>query len=328
MKMLVTGGTGFAGSHLVRRLLADGHEVTSLDLGNGLVDEQLSAAGARLLHGSVTDRAAVDEAVAGANIVYNLASAFRDIHAPNEHYWHVDVDGTRTVLEASRAAGVQRVVHCSTQGVHGILQVVPGDEDSPIAPRDYYCEAKYHAERACEEYIAQGVDVVIVRPTSVYGPGDTHGWLTLFRMIKRGRFLMIGDGRTWNHPVYVENLVQALVLAGLVPEARGRTYIAADEKAVTLNELVAAVATTLGVNLRMFRFPFYQLAWLAAASAEMAARPFKVEPLIFRRRLSWYRTNRAFSIARAQRELGYAPAVALTDGLARTAAWYKERGLL
>lgn len=328
MRMLVTGGTGFAGSHLVRTLLANGHEVTSLDLGNGLDSDELSASGARLLHGSVTDRAAVDEAVAGADIVYNLASAFRDIHAPNEHYWHVDVDGTRTVLEASRAAGVQRVVHCSTQGVHGILKVVPGDEDSPIAPRDYYCEAKYHAERVCEEFRAQGFDVVVIRPTSVYGPGDTHGWLTLFRMIRKGRFLMIGDGQTWNHPVYVENLVQALVLAGQVSEARGRTYIAADDRAVTLNELVASVAATLGVKLRIFRFPFYQLAWLAAATAEMAARPFKVEPLIFRRRLSWYRTNRAFSIARAQRELGYAPAVPLAEGLARTAAWYKERGLL
>lgn len=328
MRIAVTGGTGFAGSHLVRRLLVDGHEVTSLDLGDGLEGDELRSAGALLLQGSVTDRAAVDEAVAGADIVYNMASAFRDIHAPNELYWKVDVDGTRTVLEASRAAGVQRVVHCSTQGVHGILHVVPGDEDSPIAPRDYYCEAKYHAERACEEFIAQGYDVVIVRPTSIYGPGDTHGWLTLFRMIKSGRFLMIGDGKTWNHPVYVENLVQVLVLAGQVPEAKGRTYIAADDRAVTLNELVASVATTLGVDLRMFRFPFYQLAWMAAAGAEMAARPFKVEPLIFRRRLSWFRTNRAFSIARAQRELGYAPAVPLAEGLARTACWYRERGLL
>jgi nucleoside-diphosphate-sugar epimerase len=328
MKVTVTGGTGFAGTHLIRRLVHDGHEVTSIDLGGGSSEDELRSLGVRLLKGSVTDRTAVDEAVGGADVVQHLASAFRDIHAPNELYWDVDVNGTRTVLEASRAAGVRRVVHCSTQGVHGILEKVPGDENSPIAPRDYYCYAKYHAERVCEEFIAEGMDVVIVRPTSIYGPGDTHGWLTLFRMIQKGRFLMVGDGRTWNHPVYVENLVQVLMRAAEVPEAKGRTYIAADDRAVTLNQLVAAVAETLDVRVRMLRFPFYRLAWGVAAVAEFAARPLKVEPMIFRRRLSWFRTNRSFSIARAQQELGYQPAVPLKEGLARTAAWYREQGLL
>lgn len=328
MKMLVTGGTGFAGSHLVRRLLAEGHDVTSLDLRPGRFDDELRAAGARLLQGSVTDRASVDEATAGAQIVFHLASAFRDIHAPNELYWDVDVNGTRTVLDAARAAGAQRVVHCSTQGVHGTLARTPGDEDSPIAPRDYYCFAKYHAEKACEEFITDGLDVVIVRATSIYGPGDTHGWLKLFRMINKGRFVMIGNGRTYNHPVYVENLVDALVLAAHAPEARGRVYLAGDDRPVTLNELVLAVAATLEVQVRILRFPWYRGAWLLASAAELLARPFKVEPLIFRRRLSWFSTNRAFSIARAQQELGYRPSVTLREGLARTAAWYREQGLL
>ncbi len=328
MKTVVTGGTGFAGSHLVRRLLGQGHEVTSLDLRPGEVDEELRAAGARLIQGSVTDPAAVREATAGAEVVFHLASAFRDIHAPDEHYWNVDVIGTRTVLEAARDAGVRRVVHCSTQGVHGTLARTPGDENSPIAPRDYYCYAKYEAEKVCEEFIASGMDVVIVRATSIYGPGDTHGWLKLFRMINKGRFVMIGSGKTYNHPVYVENLVDAFVLAAETPEARGRIYLAGDDRAVTLNELVEAVAATLGVQVRILRFPWYRGAWYLASVAELVSRPLKIEPLIFRRRLTWFSTNRAFSIAKAQQELGYRPAVSLAEGLARTAAWYRERGLL
>lgn len=328
MKITVTGGTGFVGRHLIRRLLEDGHEVTSLDL-NGEQDAgELRALGARLLKGSVTDRAAVDEAVRGAEIVHHLASAFRDIHAPDELYADVDVNGTRTVLEASRAAGVRRVVHASTQGVHGTLENVPGDEDSPIAPRDYYCMAKYDSELACKEFLAQGMDIVIVRPTSIYGPGERHGWLTLFRLIRKGRFVMIGDGQTWNHPVYVGNLVQLFIRAAEVPEAKGRVYIGADDQAFTLNEVVAAVAETLDVRLRVIRFPFFGVAYAVAGVMETLSRPLKVEPMIFRRRLTWYRTNRRFSIARAKRELGYEPEVEFSEGLKRMAAWYREQGLL
>jgi nucleoside-diphosphate-sugar epimerase len=328
MNVLVTGGTGFTGQHLVRRLLSEGHAVTVLDLEGGPVAVALERDGARLVLGSVTDAEVVRRAVTGQELVYHLASAFRDIYAPDEVYWNVDVEGTRRVLEAAGAAGVRRVVHVSTQGVHGSLEVVPGDEDSPIAPRDYYCEAKYQAERVCQEFIDGGADVVMVRPTSIYGPGDTHGWLKLFRMVRKGRFLMIGDGRTRNHPVYVENVVDCLQRAAAVPEARGRTYLAGDAEATTLENLVRLIAETLDVEVRMLRFPSYRLAWLGAAAVELACKPFGVSPPIFRRRLSWFTTNRAFSIDRARRELGYEPRVGLREGLARTAAWYREQGLL
>jgi nucleoside-diphosphate-sugar epimerase len=238
MNILVTGGSGFTGQHLVRRLLSEGHRVTVLDLQPTPVARDLERDGARLVLGSVTDADAVIGATDGQELVYHLASAFRDIYASNDVYWNVDVEGTRIVLDAAGRAGVRRVVHVSTQGVHGSLRSTPGDEASPIAPRDYYCEAKYHAESVCEEFIARGADVVIVRPTSIYGPGDTHGWLKLFRMVRKGRFLMVGSGRTMNHPVYVENLVDCLQLAAEVPEAKGRTYLAGDSEATTILDLV------------------------------------------------------------------------------------------
>ena len=326
MKTLVTGGTGFTGLHLVARLVREGHDVTILDPArpaDGRVPE-----GVGMVAGSVVDGRAVRDAMRGQELVFHLASAFRDIYAPDETYRQVDVDGTRRVLEAAQAEGVRRVVHVSTQGVHGSLADTPGDEDSEIAPRDYYCHAKYQAELVCREYIERGADIVIVRPTSIYGPGDTHGWLKLFRMVRKGRFLMIGDGRTLNHPAYVENVVDCLRLAADVPEARGRTYLAGDAEATTLDGLVRLIAETLGVELRMMRFPSYRLAWLGAATVEYACKPLGVHPPIFRRRLSWFRTNRAFSIDRARNELGFEPRVALREGLARTAAWYRDQGLL
>ena len=328
MRVLVTGGAGFVGSHLVRRLLSHGHTVTSLDRSAGLFDEELRTSGAVMLTGSVTDEADVDRAMVGQEVVYHLASPFGDILESDAAYWAIEVDGTRHVLESARRHRVRRVVHCSTQGVHGIIREPLGDEDSPVAPRDYYCYCKAEGEKIVREFLAEGMDVVIVRPTSVYGPGDTRGWLTLYRMVAKGWFLMVGDGRTYNHPVYVENLVDLFELVAVAPSARGRTYLAADQEPVTLTQLVRSVSIALGVRVRILRFPWYGAAWLGATVIESVCRRIGLKPPVFRRRLSWFKTNRAFRIDRAREELGYTPHVGLQDGLRRTAAWYRQQGYL
>jgi nucleoside-diphosphate-sugar epimerase len=328
MRVLVTGGTGFVGSHLVRRLLARGHEVTTLDRRAGLFDDELRSLGAVMLCGSVTDSAVLDRASSGCEVVFHLASPFGDILEPDAAYWRIEVEGTRKVLETAARHGVRRVVHCSTQGVHGTIAEPPGDEDSPIAPRDYYCYSKAEGERVVREFQERGLDVVIVRPTSVYGPGDTRGWLKLYRMVAGGWFLMIGDGRTWNHPVYIDNLVDLFELAAAAPQARGRTYLAADEEPVTLTELVASVGSAVGATVRIVRFPWYGAARFGAAGVETLYKALGRTPPVFRRRLSWFATNRAFRIDRARRELGYSPCVSLEEGLRRTANWYRQQGYL
>jgi nucleoside-diphosphate-sugar epimerase len=328
MRVMVTGGTGFVGAHLVKRLLSGGHQVTSLDKNSGLFDDELRSQGATLITGSVTEPADVSRAMAGAELVYHLASPFGDIMQPDPVYWEIEVNGTRNVLEAASRQGVRRVVHCSTQGVHGIITDPPGDENSPIAPRDYYCYSKAEGEKVAQEFINRGLDIVIVRPTSVYGPGDIRGWLKLYRMVSKGWFVMVGDGRTLNHPVYVENLVDLFELTATNPTAKGRIYLAGDEEPVTLTDLVRGVAAAVGSSVRIIRFPWYEAAWLAASGIEVVSKMFGVRPPVFRRRLSWFKTNRAFRIDRAKKELGYQPRVRLSEGLARTAAWYRSAGYL
>lgn len=328
MRVLVTGGAGFVGSHLVRRLLSRDHTVTSLDRSAGLFDQELRASGAVMLEGSVTDAAAVDGAMAGQEVVYHLASPFGNILEPDASYWAIEVDGTRHVLESARRHRVNRVVHCSTQGVHGIIKEPFGDEGSPVAPRDFYCHSKAEGEKVVGEFLAEGMDIVVVRPTSVYGPGDTRGWLTLYRMVAKGWFLMIGNGRTYNHPVYVDNLIDLFELVAVAENARGRTYLAADQEPVTLTQLVRSIADAMSVKVRILRFPWYGAAWLGATVIETVCRQIGLKPPVFRRRLSWFKTNRAFRIHRAREELGYTPRVGLEDGLRRTASWYRQQGYL
>ncbi|WP_432798932.1 NAD-dependent epimerase/dehydratase family protein [Poriferisphaera sp. WC338] len=328
MKVLVTGGTGFTGLHLVRHLLKEGHEVTSLDLHDGKEAQALREQGANMVTGSITNKDDVEKVVTGQDLVFHLASAFREIFASEEFYREVDVEGTRNVLDACLRHNIPRVVHTSTQGVHGHTDKVPQDESAPFGPLDLYCKAKLEAESVCKEYIEKGLPLVILRPSSIYGPGVTFGFLKIFKMIRDGKFFMVGSGNTHNHPVYIDNLIQALMLASHVKEAVGQTYIIGDERYVTLNELTAAMAKAQGIEPKFKRFPFYTPLYLVAWAVESVCRPLKIDPPIFRRRLAWFRTNRGWSIEKAKRELGYKPAIDIEEGCRRSVEWYRAEGLL
>jgi nucleoside-diphosphate-sugar epimerase len=323
MQVLVTGGTGFTGSHLTRRLLERGHRVRVLDHALGLFHDELRELGAEIRVGSVADRGAVRAAVRDCEVVHHVAAAFRKINMPKSAYWQVNVEGTRLVCEAAMESGVRKLVYCSTQGVHGDVKHIPGDEDSPIAPEDYYQYTKYEGERVVMEYVDKGLDATILRPTAIYGPGDPGRFLLIFRRVKQGRFLMFSNGKAFYHPVYVTNLVDLFELAAENPRSRGRAYIAADEHYVHIEDLVRMTGDALGVKVDVVKLPFRPL-WLAAVACEAVCSPLGIEPPLFRRRVDWFRQNRAFKITRARDELGYVPLVDLKTGLQQTARWYQD----
>ena len=328
MRSLVTGGTGFTGRHLVRRLLDQGHDVTMLDIQRGSYSDELESKGAHLVIGSVTDEQVVDRAMIDCDVVFHLAAAFRQISAPNEFYWNVNVDGTRNVLNAAMRHNVKKVVHCSTAGVHGDKEYMPWDEESPIAPKDLYQQTKWAGEQVCHEFMERGSDITIVRPTSEYGPGDVHGMRFVYRLVRSGRFFMFGNGRATVHPVYIDNLIDVFELAANTPVAKGRTYLVGDAEPCTLNELVTAVGKSIDVDVKITHLPLFIPLWLFAAAVEFACKPFRISPPLFRRRVNWFRNTRAYRIDRAQSELGYVPRVPLDEGLRRTAAWYQEAGFI
>ncbi len=325
--ILVTGGTGFTGSHLVRRLLAKGHNVRVVDNQKGLFYDDLVAQGGRITLGSVADRDLMDRLVADCEVVYHLAAAFRKVNLPREIYWNINVNGTRYLLESAHRHGVEKFVYCSTQGVHGHVTNPPGTESSPIVPEDYYQYTKYEGEKVARDYIGKGLNVTILRPTAIYGPGDVGRWLMLFKQVATGRFPMFGSGQVTYHPLYIENLVDAFELVMEREEANGQTYLIGDEHYYTLNDLVIAVGKTLGVNVSIIHLPFRPL-WMLAMMCEAVCAPFAIAPPLFRRRVEWFRQVRAFDITKARQELGYRPQIDLATGLARTAHWYQEHAYL
>jgi nucleoside-diphosphate-sugar epimerase len=327
MNILVTGGTGFTGKALVKRLLDEGHAVVALDYKEGLKTKELEQWGATVVIGSVTDEAIVNRCMSGIEVVHHLAAAFRELDVPDSYYEDVNVNGTRIVLEAALRAGVKKLIYCSTCGVHGNIDHPPGDENAPIKPADYYQRTKYEAEPLVLSYFEKGMKTVILRPAAIYGPGDPERFQMIFKRVAKGVFPIFGNGRTLYHPLYIDNLVDAFVLAMEAGKGNGQAYLIADEEYLEIEELVDKVADALGVTVRTPRFPIWPLI-IAGHVCEKVCRPFKVTPPIFPRRVDWYRQNRAFKIDKAKQDLGYQPKVGIDQGLRRTAEWYKREGYL
>ena len=320
----MTGATGFTGGHLARALARRGYEVRALvrDERRGA---ELARAGVILVPGDLADASSWAGALEGVEVVYNIAALYRQAGLPQSTYRRVNALAAGDLVGAAAAAGVRRVVHCSTVGVHGDVDSPPADEDAPLRPGDVYQDTKVEGERLARAAAARtGIELTIARPSGIYGPGDRR-LLKLFRGVARRRFVVLGDGRIFYHLTYIDDLVEGFRLCADVAAAAGRTYTIAGGEVSTLNELVSLIAEEAGVPPPRLHLPVWPF-WMAGAACEAVCRPFGVEPPLYRRRVDFFTKSRAFRIDRARRELGFEPAVDLREGVRRTLAWYKERG--
>ncbi|MBN1825420.1 MAG: NAD-dependent epimerase/dehydratase family protein [Candidatus Eisenbacteria bacterium] len=322
---LVTGAGGFTGGALCRRLAREGGRVAGL-VRTRIGADELERIGVEPFVGDLTDPGSIAAAFRGIDVVYHLAAAYRREHASREEFHRVNVEGTRHALDAAEGAGVGRFVHCSTVGVHGDVLRPPADENAPFAPGDHYQRSKLEGELLARERFAAGLPGATVRPVGIYGPGDRR-FLKLFRLIDRGAFVMIGSGRGLYQMTHVDDLVEGFLLCGRRPEAIGETFIIGGPPAIPLRELAAAVADALGRPRPRLRLP-YRPVYTAAWACDRVCRIFGLTPPLYPRRVTFFHGNRSFSIEKARRLLGYEPAVSLREGLAATAAWYREEGWL
>jgi len=322
----LTGASGYTGGRLLEALRARGDDVSALFRASS-VTGALRSSGARLVEGDLSDASAVERLLQGADALVHVAAVYRTAGHPDSYYRDVNVGGTERLLEAAARRGLQRFVHTSTVGVHGHVVDPPADETAPLAPGDIYQQTKAEAEAlAFSFHRTRGVPVAVVRPGAIYGPGETR-LLKLFRAIARGRYAVVGSGHSFYHPVYIDDLVCRLLLALDKPEAVGQAFLIAGPRYLSQDELASLIARHTGGRVLPFHIPAGPIQLLGAA-VEAFCVPLGLEPPIHRRRVDFWTKSRAFSIEKARRLLGYAPRVDVEEGIARTAAWYRQAGWL
>ncbi len=326
MKVLVTGATGFTGFALSKELVAQGNEVIAfVRSANGAAKLKNIDVECRVV--DIRDSDDVNRSFDDFERVYHIAAAYRGEDVDYEEFNLVNIEATRNILDASVTRGVNRFVHCSTVGVQGDIEDPPATEDYRFSPHDHYQESKLAGEMLAREYFDKGViKGAVVRPTAIYGPGDTR-FLKLFRGINKGYFVMIGDGSNSYHLNYIDDMVQGILLAGEKETAIREVFTIGGNNSTTVGEMVAIIADILEKPKPRWRIPIFPMQ-IAAVVCEKVCKWIGVAPPLYPRRLDFFRARRSFSIDKARKLLGYEPRTDLREGLAKTAEWYKQNGML
>ena len=315
-EVLVTGAGGFIGSHLTEALLAEGRAVRALDLNLDRIQHLASTPDLQTLTADIRDESAVEQALAGVGTVFHLAAAHLGASTPEIEFRQVNIDATKNLVSTASRAGARRFVHCSSVGVFGRIDNPPADETTICRPELTYEKTKLEGEEAVLEAArAADLQVVVLRPVWVYGPGCGRTE-KLFKAIRKGRFVVAGQGQTLRHCVYIRDMIDAFLLAETSLAASGEVMIVGDQEATTIRDLVDRIAEITGAKPP--RSVPLGILWAAAVTAEAAFLPLGKEPPISRRSLRFFTGNTAFSTERARSLLGFEPRYDLARGLAET----------
>jgi nucleoside-diphosphate-sugar epimerase len=313
MRWAITGGAGFLGLHLARRLLAAGHDVRTLDLAP-LDDAQLEQ-NVEELHGDVRDMTAVARLVAGADVLVHAAAAL-PIQASRESIRTVNVGGTGVAFAAAADADVGRALLISSTAVYGVPKHHPIAEDAPLVGVGHYGESKIDAEEVARDFGRRGLEVVIIRPKTFIGPERLGVFEILFDWIREGRGIpILGNGSNRYQLLAVEDLVEATVAAA-ERDVAGETFNVGATEFGTVRSDLEGLIEHAGSGSRLRPIP--------ARPAELALRALelaRLSPLA-----EWhYRTAHRDSfvdVSKAQRLLGFAPRLSNEQALCETYDWY------
>jgi nucleoside-diphosphate-sugar epimerase len=317
----VTGGSGFIGGRLVRRLASEGVRVRALARSERST-AAVEAMGAEPVRGDLDDVEAMTAGASGCEIAFHLA-AHVEQWGPWEEFERINVGGTRNALEASAKAGARRFVHCGTEAALMAGEpLVHVDETAPLRPDSPapYPATKAKAEQAVRGASRDGFETVVVRPRFVWGEGDTTLLPEMVSMVEAGRFAWVAGGKNVTDIAHVDNVVEGLI-RGAERGKPGEAYFITDGEPVVFREFISAMLETQDVEPPSRELP----AWLAGAIARGGEAAWRLLPLPGHPPMSrftyWILTQECtIDISRARAELGYEPIVSREEGLAQLAA--------
>ncbi len=316
-RAFVTGGSGFVGGALIRRLVADGVEVRALARSAHAV-ETVTGSGAVAVRGDLEDRSALRSGAEGSDVVFHAAAKVEDFGDPDAFH-RVNVEGTRNAVDAARAAGAPRFVHVGTEAalmagtpLRGVDETAPLRPDSPVL----YSRTKAQAEAIVVRSAVPDVFVTVsIRPRFVWGPGDTTVLPQFADAVRAGQFAWVAGGRHLTDTTHVDNVVEGLLL-GARRGAAGRAYFVTDGPPVEFRAFVTALLRTQGLEPPDRSIP-QPVATAAAIGGEAAWRLLRRPgaPPLTRFALWAMSQECTLDTSRAREELGYVPVITREDGL-------------
>ena len=319
MEVLVTGGTGFLGQHLTKALLERGHGVHLMGRNFAQV-ESLINAGALPVPVDLRDSEAVSDACANVEAVYHVG-AFSAPWGKRSDFFEINVGGTEAVIAGCLKHHVRRLIYVSSPSVvfngydqHNVTEKV----SYPRSFASIYSLTKKLGEDAVNR-AASDLEVVILRPKAIFGPGDQSLLPRLIAAAHQGRLPQIGDGQNRVDLTYVENVVHALLLSLDASEAKGKTYTITNDEHVPLWEVIRVVLRRLGLSTQLRRVPL-PVALAVASLMEARAALTGKEPMMTRYSAAILGRTQTYDISAARRDLGYTPRVTFAEGMERTIA--------
>jgi nucleoside-diphosphate-sugar epimerase len=324
MHHLVTGGSGFLGSHLVEALVARRERVRVLARPTSRTDH-LESLGVELAYGDLSDVSSLENALQSIDRVYHCAALAADWGAWDA-FRAVNVSGVDNLMAAALEANVDKVIHVSTTDVYGHPDY-PADESTPFRFRGWpYGDTKIEGEQLVWDYHRQhGLPVTVVRPVNIYGPRSTTFVMEIVDLLKDGGMIHIGSGTKPAGLAYVSNVVDLMLRAADSDESVGQAYNACDGSTVTWRQYVDRLAEIVGVPSPRIVIP-HRLAYLLGWGMEKLYGALRItsRPLLTRMTADLFSTDQNFPIEKARRELGYDPQVEFDEGMQRVQAWLRE----
>jgi nucleoside-diphosphate-sugar epimerase len=317
--VFVTGALGFIGRAVADRYRAAGAEVRSVDV-------RADPAGG-VVAGDIAEPGLWQEHAAGCDLVVHTAWVVSNV-AGASHAWDVNVRGTRHVLDAAAAGGATRFVHFSSAAVYGHVRPDPVDERHPVRPTGAtYGDTKIAAEQVVlQAHAAREVMATILRPGDVYGPGSRSWTVLPVEMLRRHQVLLPARGRGTFNPVFVDDLVDAVLLAATAEDGAGQVFNVTAGTAVDTREFFVHYTRMLGIAPAPVAPTSVAMvvAELLGRVSRALGRPSEASAATVRMLAG----QGAVSIEKARRVLGYEPRVGLAEGMHRTEAWLRAEGML
>ena len=326
MHILLTGGNGLLGRHLISALQARGDSVRVLALPSEDVS-WLTECEVPVHRGDITRPHTLPRAFDGVEAVFHLAGMM-GLWRPLEDYHDVNVRGVENVCRAALAVGVRRLVHVSSWTVYGMDLGAPAREDFLLRPfREPYATTKAAGDRVVQRLMVdENLPAVIVRPGTFFGPGDALHFGRMADRVGSGRAVIVGSGTNALPFVYVTDVVQGLLLALDTEHALGQAYNISNDSPLTQRAFLTAIATQMRVKPPRIHVPYHSLYWAGSLAEGVGAMTrSQRKPPVTRLGVKLFGTDNRHSIDKARRELGFAPQVRLDEGIALASAWYRAK---